>query len=448
MANISQPSLFSWQEIDTWSDLERLHLVLSALPDEELMCQLEKQRGNGRDDYPVRVMWNTLLAGVVFQHPSIASLRRELLRNGELRQCCGYDLCRGALAVPPAYVFSRFLRSLLGHEERIRRMFDRLVEQLREVLPDLGINLAVDGKAIHSAGKKSDKARDGRRDIDADWGTKSYSGQRADGSLWSKVNHWFGYKLHLLIDADYELPLGYTVTKASVNDTTKLLPLTAELKKQHPEIAQQAQTISADRGYDSQANNQGLYDEYQILPIIDIRHDWKDGETTRLLDPKQADVIVYDQDGTLFCAAGSAGDEPLLPLVYDGFEQQRGTLKYRCPAAVYGLDCPQRKQCGVSTYGRVIRVPLALNRRRFLPLPRSSYKFKRLYKKRTAVERVNSRLDVSFGFERHFIRGQQKMQLQVGIALVVMLAMALGRIRQGQPERMRSLIEPAWPRAA
>jgi hypothetical protein len=40
-------------------------------------------------------------------------------------------------------------------------MFDRLVEQLREELPDLGINLAVDGKAIHSAGKKSDKNRDG-----------------------------------------------------------------------------------------------------------------------------------------------------------------------------------------------------------------------------------------------------------------------------------------------
>lgn len=33
-------------------------------------------------------MWNTLVAGVVFQHPSLASLRRELLRNGELRQSC------------------------------------------------------------------------------------------------------------------------------------------------------------------------------------------------------------------------------------------------------------------------------------------------------------------------------------------------------------------------
>jgi hypothetical protein len=224
--------------------------------------------------------------------------------------------------------------------------------------------------------------------------------------------------------------------------------LLAQLKQNHPEITQQARTLSADRGYDSQANNQRLYDDYQITPVIDIRHAWKDGETTRALDPEKADVIVYDQDGTLFCAAGRSADEPLIPLAYDGFEKQRGTLKYRCPAAVHGLDCPQREQCGGGPYGRVVRVPLELDRRRFLPLPRSSYKFKRLYEKRTAVERVNSRLDVSFGFEHHFIRGQKKMQVQVGLALVVMLAMALGRIRQGQAERMRSLVEPVLPRAA
>ena len=49
---------------------------------------------------------------------------------------------------------------------------------------------------------------------------------------------------------------------------------------------------------------------------------------------------------------------------------------------------------------------------------------------RTSVERVNSRLDVSFGFEHHFIKGIKKMRARCGIALCVMLSMALGRIRQ------------------
>jgi len=52
---------------------------------------LEVMRGNGRDDYPVRAMWNAALAGVVFQHPSIESLIRELGRNAALLQDCGFS---------------------------------------------------------------------------------------------------------------------------------------------------------------------------------------------------------------------------------------------------------------------------------------------------------------------------------------------------------------------
>jgi hypothetical protein len=51
-----------------------------------------------------------------------------------------------------------------------------------------------------------------------------------------------------------------------------------------------------------------------------------------------------------------------------------------------------------------------------------------MYKKRTAAERVNSRLNVSVGFEEHFIRGLARMKLRCSLALCVILAMALGRI--------------------
>jgi hypothetical protein len=46
------------------------------------------------------------------------------------------------------------------------------------------------------------------------------------------------------------------------------------------------------------------------------------------------------------------------------------------------------------------------------------------------------------GFEEHFIRGQDKMETRVTLGLVVLLAMALGRIRSGQAELMRSLTAP------
>ena len=85
MAIIPQGRLFSWKEIEGRSDLDRLRMVLAVIPDEGLMGKLEVYRGKGRDDYPVRAVWNSLLAAVVYEHSSVASLRRELLRNGGLR---------------------------------------------------------------------------------------------------------------------------------------------------------------------------------------------------------------------------------------------------------------------------------------------------------------------------------------------------------------------------
>jgi hypothetical protein len=58
------------------------------------------------------------------------------------------------------------------------------------------------------------------------------------------------------------------------------------------------------------------------------------------------------------------------------------------------------------------------------------------------VERVNFRLDVRIGFESNFIRGSKKMKLRRCLALCVMLAMALGRVKE-QQDNLRSLVKAA-----
>ena len=90
MATLPQPFLFDWQCVDAASDLDRLRLVLNAMPDEKLVAALESDRGRGRDEYPVRPS----LEFDSGRHrlpapPSVASLRRELCRNAELRFACG-----------------------------------------------------------------------------------------------------------------------------------------------------------------------------------------------------------------------------------------------------------------------------------------------------------------------------------------------------------------------
>ena len=117
-------------------------------------------------------------------------------------------------------------------------------------------------------------------------------------------------------------------------------------------------------------------------------------------------------------------------------EGAESSLKYRCPAEQYGLNCKGKESCPVS---KGIRVKLDKDRRLFTPLARSSYAWKRMYKQRTAVERVNSRLDGFFGFENHNIRGLKKMEMRIGLALCVMLALAVGRLRQKRPELIRKL---------
>lgn len=166
--------------------MDRLWLVLEAIGDERLMEVLEKKRKGKRDDYPIRAVWNSILAGIIFQHNSIESLRRELLRNGELRELCGFALNLGDKAVPPKWVYTRFLKKLIKEQVEIEKMFNKLIEELKKLLPDIGEHLAIDSKAINSfaVGKKDPEDSS---DKEADWGVKTYRGKREDGRLWEKV---------------------------------------------------------------------------------------------------------------------------------------------------------------------------------------------------------------------------------------------------------------------
>lgn len=437
MAKIAQQSLFCWQEIEELGDLERLQLLLDHLPDEPLMRELEARRGNGRDDYPIRAIWNSLLCCVVFQHVSIESLRRELKRNGQLRWICGFDVFRGAAAVPPSYVYTRFLRSLYECQSLIDRMFSDLVEELGELLPDFGNILAIDGKAIEShgnaRGETAAQRPDGRRDVDATWGVKTYRGKRDDGTAWSTKRSWFGYRLHLIADAVYELPVAYRLTSASGAEQPIGLGLIKSLARSHPDLIDRCDYFLGDKGYDGTRYHAELWDAHAIKSVIDIRNQWKDGEQDRIVTGQQN--VTYDHRGAVYCYCMQSGERR--EMAFGGFEKDRGCLKYRCPAGHYGLTCRSHGRCGI---GHSVRIKLSQDRRVFTPVARSSYRWKSLYKKRTAVERINGRLDTSFGFEEHYIRGHRKMNLRVGLALTVMLAMAAGRIRQKDPKLMRSLV--------
>ncbi len=347
-------------------------------------------------------------------------------------------------------------------------MIGSLRASLFEELPDFGRHLGYDGKAVesHSTGRVAgDKGE--TSDPDADWGKHETGGVDArTGAIWKKVKSWFGYGLHLIADTHYEVPVAFEVTRASASEPRVLSGMLEDLFARVPEMAGRCADFSADRGLDDARLKAWLWDRWTIRPLIDTRLMWRveKGEPdydatkpiTRALFPDRADVIVHDERGRVSCVCPATGEvramafQSLPRTGSGGFEAGRGacgTIKYRCPAAAFDLDCKGRGAChragGVKPgeYGRIVRVDLdSHDRRIFTPTPWGSPSWRRGYNRRSAMERINARLDRSFNFETHYIRGRAKMKTRVGLALAVMMAMALAHARAGRAERMRSLV--------
>lgn len=489
MATIINPSLFSWNDVEARSDLDRFYLVRDNLPDEKIVMELEDRRGNGRDEFPVRAMWNAIIAGVVFQHESIESLIRELSRNPALLEACGFDILprhkkpvaelkrneeTGQMeivrseaedayyCVPDSWNFSRFLKNVIELEENqgmITGMIRQLCEALMKELPDFGRHLGYDGKSInsYSTGHKNRDTGE-TSDMDADWGKHETKGiDSKTGKPWSKVKSWFGYGLHVVADTLYEIPVAVHVTPASVSEQTELRSMIKETFEETPQLSERCDDFTADRGLDSGKTKALLLDEYGIRPVIDIRELWREEKSepgfdpekpiTRPLYPDRADTIVYTEKGTIHCICPATGEQR--DMAFYGFEADRNTLKYRCPAAAYGFECKGCGECSASgqvnpgDYGRIVRINITKEDRRiFTPVPYGCPSWDRAYNRRSSLERINSRLDNDFGFEKHYIRGKAKMQTRVGLATAVMMAMALGHVRAGRIEQMRSLVRP------
>jgi hypothetical protein len=76
------------------------------------------------------------------------------------------------------------------------------------------------------------------------------------------------------------------------------------------------------------------------------------------------------------------------------------------------------------SYGKTVRVPRGVDPRRFPSLPRATKKFERMYKGRTAVERVNARLKLFWGVDDGNVKGSRRFVAQVGVVLAVHAAFA------------------------
>lgn len=428
MKIITQISLFDDTQNENLGDLERLQKVFDNLPDEKLIRKLKEKRGKGRNEWPVEAMWNSFIASFIFDHDSVASLLRELNRNSQLRIICGFQPhiysvltdkkdkygkrireSRYKLA-PTESAYTNFLNNLKECEDELREMFDTLVKYMYENLNGFGEIIAADGKAIQSYARRiSEKNSGNRGERDANWCQKNYTTTKPDGEKIVKTKKWFGFRLHLLSDATYELPVDFEVTKASNSEVKETEKLLDNIKEKYPEKLEKCRYFLADKGYDSTELIEWLTTE-GVSPVIDIRNMWQGDETKQFKNTN----IVYDYKGKVYYIADS-GEE--IELVYRGYDKSRDSQRY-------GFHPKYHDK-------RIFRIPLKTDPRIFTKVARNSKKWKRLYKKRTSIERVNGRIDRDFQFEKHTIRGLKKMKMFLTVTFIIQLTLAKTKIESG-----------------
>ena len=108
---ITKP-LFAWDALEDSPSLKSIRILLEAIPDHALLESLRDARGKGRDDYPVEVLWGTLLLAIALRHVSTDACLEELKRNPALRLLINIE---AEDKVPDADNMSRFLIKLPEH---------------------------------------------------------------------------------------------------------------------------------------------------------------------------------------------------------------------------------------------------------------------------------------------------------------------------------------------
>jgi hypothetical protein len=412
--------LFAWDCLEDSPSLQTIRDLLAALPDGKLLNSLRAARGKGRDDYPVSVLWGVVVLRVALRHITTEAVLAELRRNEGLRRVIGIESEKG---VPNKWNLSRF-EDVLGqepHRTLLKEIFNVLTQRLGTVVTDLGRDTAGDATDL-SARRKPEKTA--QEEIDqglpqASGGRKEYMDD--EGTV-TKVVEWFGFKLHLMVDVKHEIVLSYEITDTKAGDGQTLPVVLEQAKANLPE--DRLKTLAYDKAADSDEVHKLLSGE-GITPLIQMRGLWKIDPERMLPGHDGSSNIVYKEDGTIYCYDKVSEPPVRHQMAYIGYEPERETLKYRCPARHEGWDCPMSKICNAGkSYGKTVRADRRLDPRRFPSLPRATKKFERMYKGRTAVERVNARLKVFWGVDDGNLTGSRRFVAQVGVVLAVHAAFA------------------------
>ena len=383
-----------------------LEAVLSVIDDTAILACLQDYRPTGRRGYPLKALWRSYVASFILNLPHTNALIRRLSADSEFRSLCGF-----ADSLPHRTTFNRFIQRVSHHAELVETCFAGVTRELKQLLPDLGEEVAVDSTVVYT---HSNPNRKRISDPEASWTAKnSARAKSTDGKEWS-----FGMKFHMVADANYGVPLAGILTTAKRNDSPLLPTVIEQGEALHPWFG--PRLAVADRGYDSQTNHQYLIDR-GILPIIHIRK------------PVAEDGLrdgIYTAQGVPTCLGK-------VPMQYVDSHPEFGHL-YRCRDG--GCHLAGSLNGGIRHCDTEVWEDHSRNPRVSGPVRRDSQEWKDLYAKREAIERIFKSLKESRRLNSHCTRGLRQITLHAFMSMLTFQATALVRVMAGESAWMRWMV--------
>jgi transposase len=184
---------------------------------------------------------------------STAALLRTLRDNPFVAQACGIE---SPDAIPHEATFSRFFTRLSEYHTaaRLKDVSRSLVRRCYAELPGFGERVAMDSTTLKGwvNGGKSKSS-----DKQARWSVKK--------NTHGKTEFVLGYKLHLLVDSEYELPVAANVSPGNVHDSQRASNLLRESRftaRRNPKF------VMADKAYSGKPLFNLIRQQYCAKPII------------------------------------------------------------------------------------------------------------------------------------------------------------------------------------
>lgn len=340
----------------------------------QLVATLQQMRWTGRPGYPIVVMVRTLIAKIAYQLPCVTQLVRFLRDHAELRAACGISSADQIPSIDAHYRFMKKLRASNALEETLQT----LVARIATSVPDFGKHVAVDATDIEAYSRPTKKPKS---DPDAAVGVR-----RAKLNT-EKPEFFFGYTLSLMVDANHQVPIAWSLAPANVSDMKTCLPLFETARGRFTWFRPTHAIL--DKGYDDSKIHEALETTYGIHPIIPLRQFSRESGSD------------LDEQGVPVCPFGHGR------FSFRGADYRNRRTKWRCAP------------CRVTMW-----LKLKDNYRKHSLVPRHTRLWGKLYARRSAVEREFSLLKEQVLLDTVRARGIERVKLHVNLCLLVRLLKA------------------------